>query len=149
MEFFTTLNHWTWWVLGVILIAIEIFAPTTVLLWMGLSAITVGMILWAVPGMGWAIQLFIFSGLSFASVVVWKRVARKSDNITDQPLLNKRLEQYHGRVFTLEQAIQNGVGQIRVDDTIWRVIGPDLPEGSRVRVVGEESMSFIVEEVEN
>ena len=149
MEFFTTLNHWTWWVLAVILIAIEIIAPTTVLLWMGLSAITVGLVLLVVPDMSWAIQLLIFSALSFASVIVWKRVARKSDAITDQPLLNKRLEQYHGRVFTLEQAIKNGVGQIRIDDTIWRVIGPDLPEGSRVRVVGEESMSFIVEAVEN
>ncbi|MFD0936463.1 NfeD family protein, partial [Methylobacterium trifolii] len=29
-----------------------------------------------------------------------------------------------------------GAGRIRFDDTLWRVSGPDLPAGARVRVTG-------------
>ena len=32
------LNHWTWWVLGVILIILEILAPGAVFLWLGVAA---------------------------------------------------------------------------------------------------------------
>ena len=49
------------------------------------------------------------------------------------PFLNKRAEALVGRVFTLEKPIIDGAGTVRIDDTIWRVAGPDAPAGSRVR----------------
>jgi len=33
---------------------------------------------------------------------------------------------------------------VRVDDTIWRVAGPDTPAGSRVRVVRADGASLTV-----
>ena len=33
---------------------------------------------------------------------------------------------------TLEEPIIDGAGTVRIDDTIWRVAGPDTPAGSRV-----------------
>ena len=54
--------------------------------------------------------------------------------ITDQPLLNRRGAQLIGRIATLAEPIKDGRGRIRIGDTLWRVSGPDLPAGTRVRV---------------
>ena len=53
-----------------------------------------------------------------------------------------------GRTFTLSAPILNGVGKLRVDDSQWRIAGPDLPEGSRVRVVRAEGATLRVERAE-
>ena len=63
-------------------------------------------------------------------------------------LLNRRAETYVGRVFTLEKPIINAVGHVRIDDTIWRVSGPDIPAGSRVRIVRTEGANLFVEPAE-
>ena len=49
-----------------------------------------------------------------------------------------------GREFTLEKPIVDGTGTVRIDDTIWRVAGPDAPAGSRVRVVQADGASLTV-----
>ena len=36
-----SIEFWHWWVLAALLIAVEVFAPTTVFLWTGISAIGV------------------------------------------------------------------------------------------------------------
>jgi membrane protein implicated in regulation of membrane protease activity len=63
-------------------------------------------------------------------------------------LLNRRGQQYTGRIFTLDHPIVNGVGKIDVDDSTWRVKGPDLEAGTRVRVVGVDGVVFVVESAE-
>ena len=42
----------------------------------------------------------------------------------DRPFLNRRAEGYVGRIFTLDKPIVDGIGTIRIDDTVWRVSGP-------------------------
>ena len=49
-----------------------------------------------------------------------------------------------GRVFTLEKPIVDGVGTVRIDDTVWRVAGPDTPAGTRVRVVEAKGANLTV-----
>ena len=60
--------------------------------------------------------------------------------MTDQPALNRRGEQYIGRTLTLDEPIVNGQGKIRVDDTTWKVEGDDMPAGTRVTVIGVDSV---------
>ncbi len=57
---------------------------------------------------------------------------------------NKRTEALVGREFTLEKPIVDGNGTVRIDDTIWRVAGPDTPAGSRVKVVQADGASLTV-----
>ncbi|HMM65109.1 MAG TPA: NfeD family protein, partial [Mesorhizobium sp.] len=45
-------------------------------------------------------------------------------------------EQLIGRTATLAEPIREGRGRIQLGDTLWRVSGPDLPAGTRVRVTG-------------
>lgn len=65
--------------------------------------------------------------------------------MTDVPALNRRGEQYIGRVFTLTEPIVNGVGKVKVDDTTWKVNGDDMEAGAKVRVVAIDGTVFKVE----
>ena len=50
-----------------------------------------------------------------------------------------------GREFTLEAPIVNGVGKVDVDDSTWRVRGPNLPAGSQIRVTRIDGVVLVVE----
>jgi membrane protein implicated in regulation of membrane protease activity len=140
MEFLENATYWHWWVLGVILIVLEVFSPGAFFLWMAVSAGIVGFILLVVPDVSWEIQVLTFALFSVASIVVWRLYLVKSPTKSDQPRLNRRGEQYVDRVFTLTDAVVNGQGKIKVDDTTWKISGDDCPAGSRVKVVGVDGV---------
>jgi len=52
-----------------------------------------------------------------------------------------------GRIFTLEEPIVGGNGRVRIDDSVWRISGPDLPSGARVRVASTDGAMLRVEAV--
>ncbi len=132
------IDHWVWWIAAVILMILEVFAPGAIFLWMSISAVLVGLLLLLIPSMGIELQLLLFSVFSVVSVLVWRHYFGKREPLTDAPNLNQRNAQYVGRVFTLEQPIVNGYGKIRVDDSTWKIAGPDAPAGSQVRIVGAD-----------
>jgi membrane protein implicated in regulation of membrane protease activity len=127
-------DFWHWWILALVLIIAETLLPGTFLLWMGISALVLGVLAWLMPAMGWEVQLMLFAILSLVSILAWRAWQRRHPDVSDQPMLNRRGAQYVGRVFVLESPIQNGYGKVRVDDTLWRVRGTDAEAGSRVRV---------------
>lgn len=141
----TQIEFWHWWVAGIIFVVIEVFAPGAIALWMGISAGLVGFLLLAAPGMTWEYQLMTFAVLSVISVVVWRVYQKRHPTQTDQPALNRRGEQYVGRVLTLDEAIVNGTGKVRVDDSTWKVVGADMALGAQVRVTGVDGTIFTVE----
>jgi len=82
-------------------------------------------------------------------VPLWRRVALSSKAVSQSnPFLNRRADALVGRVFTLEKPIIDGAGTVRIDDTIWRVAGPDAPAGSRVKIVQADGASLTVAAVE-
>jgi membrane protein implicated in regulation of membrane protease activity len=112
---------------------------------MAVSAAVVGLLLLAIPEVTWQTQFLVFATLSVATVIGWRAYQLRYPTVSDQPTLNRRGEQYVGRVFTLSEAIANGTGKIHVDDTMWKVEGEDLPEGTRVRVTGVDGTILTVE----
>jgi inner membrane protein len=75
---------------------------------------------------------------------LWRRLSFGSAR-TDQPFLNRRADALVGRIFTLERPIVDGAGTVRVDDSVWRITGRDLPAGRRVKVVGVQGTALHVE----
>jgi membrane protein implicated in regulation of membrane protease activity len=136
---------WHWWALGAILLIVELLTPGMFFLWMAESAFAVGALLWLFPGMSIEAQVILFSVLSIASIALFRKHLRKHPIETDRPLLNRRAEQYVGRIFVLEEAIVNGRGKVRVGDTIWPVQGAEAAAGSQVRVVAAEGVVLRVE----
>lgn len=135
---------WYWWILAVVLLAIEILAPGFFFLWMAIAGFITGSMLFLLPGTSLEVQLLVFSVLSFVSLLIWRRYVGLHPAETDHPLLNKRGEQYIGRTFTLIEAIENGQGKIKVDDSQWKVCGEDCPKGTRVTVTAVDGTQFKV-----
>ena len=147
MEALLSLGSWNWFILGVVLLALEMMVPGTFLLWLGIAAIVVGLIS-RVIDWSWQLQLIAFAALSVALIPAWRRFARRVDEPSDHATLNRRTEAFVGRVFTLEKPIMDGSGVVRIGDTVWRVTGPDCPAGSRVRVTRVDGADLQVEVAE-
>jgi membrane protein implicated in regulation of membrane protease activity len=144
----TLLDHlqfWHWWILGLMLAVVEVLAPGAFFMWFGLAAGVTGLILLVLPALDWHYQLLAFAVLAVAAVIAGRSVMRRQTRLRAPSSLNRRGEQYVGRVFTVEQAIVNGRGSIRVDDSIWRAEGPDTAAGESVRVVKAGSSVLRVE----
>jgi membrane protein implicated in regulation of membrane protease activity len=143
-EMFVTLGTWNWLVFGIILMALELIAPGVFLFWLGLAALLTGLVSFAFT-LSWQFQILMFAVFAAAAVPVWRRVARNgaAGNV-NSPFLNKRADALVGRVFTLEKPIVDGAGTVRIDDTVWRVAGPDAPAGSRVKIVQADGASLTV-----
>ncbi len=143
-EMFSTLGTWNWLVFGVILMALELAVPGVFLFWLGLAALLVGLLSFVVHP-SWQLQILMFAVFAAAAVPLWRRVARSNTAVSKtNPFLNKRADALVGRVFTLEKPIIDGSGTVRIDDTIWRVSGPDVPAGSRVKIVQADGASLTV-----
>lgn len=140
-----SIEFWQWLILGLVLMTVEIFVPGLFFVGMGTAALLVGVVVWLVPEMAWQYQVMGFALWSIVSIVVLRQYLRRHPITTDQPALNRRGEQYIGRVFVLTVPIQNGVGKVQVDDTTWKVMGPDAPAGGAVRVIAVEGTVFRVE----
>jgi len=143
-EMFSTLGTWNWLIFGLILMTLELLAPGVFLFWLGLAALLVGLISFAINP-SWQLQMLMFAVFAAAAVLLWRRVARNNTAVSkSNRFLNKRAEALVGRVFTLEKPIIDGWGTVRIDDTIWRVTGPDTPAGSRVRIVRADGARLTV-----
>jgi len=145
MEWLSHIVFWHWWILAGVLLIIELTTPVFFFLWLGFAAAAVGFLLLVFPTIPVEAQLVLFGILSVVAVIAWRRYREIYLFESDQPLLNQRGQQYTGRLFTLDHAIVNGVGKVEVDDSTWRVKGPDLAAGTRVRVTGVDGVIFIVE----
>jgi membrane protein implicated in regulation of membrane protease activity len=133
-----------------VLLTAEILLPGVFLLWIGIAALIVGaasLALWNFGFWVWELQVVVFLALSLASAVAGRRIMAGREAQTDQPLLNRRGEQLVGRTATLCEPIREGYGRVRLGDTMWRVTGPDMPVGSRVRVVAVRDLELVVEPV--
>ena len=144
MEWFNHIVFWHWWILAGILLILELTSPVFFFLWLGFAAAAVGFLLLVFPSIPVEAQLVLFGILCVVSVLAWRRYREIHPPESDQPLLNQRGQQYKDRIFTLDEAIVNGVGKVEVDDSTWRVKGPDLPVGTRVKVTGVDGVVFIV-----
>jgi membrane protein implicated in regulation of membrane protease activity len=134
---FAELGPWNWIALGFVLLALEIVAPGVFLLWIGLAALIVGalsLMLWDAAFWVWQAQVVVFLLLALVCAFAGKKMMSGRGDQTDQPLLNRRGDQLVGRTATLTEPIVDGRGRVKIGDTMWRVSGPDLPAGAKVRV---------------
>lgn len=136
--------HWLWLSLGVLLVALEILVPGFFLIWLGLAAAATGIITWilspAIP-----VQLGLFALLALATLYAARHWLKRNPIESTDPLLNQRGHRLIGEMLTLTSAITDGKGRARVGDGEWNVRGPDAAIGSKVRVIGIDGSSLIVE----
>ncbi|MDB5615704.1 MAG: NfeD family protein [Devosia sp.] len=146
IDFIASNGPWAWLVAGLILLALELVVPGGFLLWMGIAGIVTGLVALLQP-VGWPGQWLIFGVLSLVSIALWVRWSRSRPATTDRPYLNRRADQLIGQEAVLEMPIVQGFGRVVLGDTVWRVSGPELPVGHRVRIVGNLGAVLSVEPV--
>ena len=135
-----------WAALAMLLFAVEAMAPGAFMLWLGFAAVAVFVAVWIIPGIPLVAQAAAFVVLSFVSIQVYRTWFRGGDKgHSDQPALNKRTAALIGRVVPLERAIVDGRGRVQIADAYWDVTGPDLAEGTPVRISGGDAMTLQVE----
>ena len=110
---FQQIQFWHWLALGGLFLIVELLAPGMFFLWMAQAAFITGVLLFLFSGMGWEIQLPLFSVFSVAGIALARHFFRRHPIESDQPLLNRRTALYVGRVFTLDKPIVNGRGKIK------------------------------------
>ena len=130
-----TLGPWTWMILAAVLFVLEVLSPGIFLMWFGLASAVTGVLAFAFD-IGWQWQLVWFCLLSLASVLIALKYLRRHPLESERPLLNERAVQHIGQCYDLVDPIVNGRGSLKIGDSIWRVEGPELPQGTRVRVLG-------------
>lgn len=141
-----SLGHWSWFIVGAVLLGLEIIAPGTFLLWFGLGALATGVLALALP-MSWQMQMLIFVALAIISVIIGRKIYARASVDSDDPFLNQRAARFLGQTFTLGEPLENGKGRLRIDDTYWRITGPDCPAETRVKITSADGALLTVEPV--
>ncbi|MBF0311164.1 MAG: NfeD family protein [Magnetococcales bacterium] len=146
-SYFAQLTHWHWAILAVGFTIVEVLLPVFVFLWLGLAAGLTAVVKYLHPAFSWEGQFLLFCATALLTIAVWHGLLRKRPSAVGDSTLNRRGTQYIGQVFTLEQPIVDGVGHLRVDDTFWRLQGPELTAGAKVRVTEVVGNALKVEAV--
>lgn len=137
---------WAWIIAGLILLALELTVPGGYLLWLGIAGLITGLVVLFEP-IAWPLQWLLFGVLALVSIILWTRWSRSRASQSDRPYLNRRGDSFVGHEAVLEQPISGGFGRLSLGDTIWRIAGPDMPAGQRIRIVGSEGAVLLVEAI--
>jgi len=143
---FIEYGAWSWLIIGLVLLGLELLLPGGVLVWLGIAAILTALVRFVFP-LDWPHQIGVFGLLGLISILFWLRLVRGRSDASDRPLLNRRAARHVGQEIVLDEPIADGFGRVPIGDTVWRVSGPDLPAGRRVRIIGYDGAVLKVEGV--
>lgn len=138
------LAYWHWIILGLCMVALEVMIPGAFFIWIGITAIIMGSIVFLFPLIPIATQLVLFGVLVLLVTVLGRKIVRVQLSGEGPMTLNRRGQQFVDETIVLDVPIVNGHAHVTVGDSKWRIKGPDLPEGTIVQVVGVEGNMLIV-----
>ena len=127
-------NMWIWWLLIAVFMAIlEIFIPSTLLIWFALGAVlAMGTAL--IPGLELSVQLIVFALGSLSGLAPLRPyILARRDAGEDNREVNEFDQTLVGSSGVLVDPIVGGKGRARIGDTTWTVTGPDLPQKTHPR----------------
>ena len=143
-DFVDQVGDWVWVIGGMLLLGLEILVSGTFFLWFGVAAIVVGVVA-LLTDINWQVQVGIFAVLALILLVIGRRYFKNRRQDTPEVIVNERASQLIGSTYVLTQPIINGTGRIRVGDSTWIARGPDMPSGTKVRVVSADGSTLHVE----
>lgn len=138
-----SIRPWHWWILGALLLILEVAAPGIFFVWVAIAAFALGLLVFILP-LPVPMQLLLFAALSAVTVIVGRRYVARLPRDPQADTLNNPAARFVGRTLTVTQSIVNGSGKVRAGDTVWLAQGPDTPQGATVRVVGVNGSVLVV-----
>src|SRR4029079_8174369 len=89
VDLIAKLGGWSWWILGLVLLGLEVILPGFFFLWFGIAAILIGisalLVDWA-----WQLQVLGFVVLSLVAALLARRFIGVKGGDTSDPHLNAR-----------------------------------------------------------
>ncbi len=73
---------WHWLVLGIVLMLLELAIPAFFIIWFGLAAMLVGLVLLVAPSLSLTAQVIVWTAASVAMTMLWFRVFRTDQHKT-------------------------------------------------------------------
>ena len=133
---------WHWIVLGIALTLLELAVPAFFLVWFGLGALIVGLLLLVVPELGFAWQVILWSACSLVFIWLWFKVFRPGFHKTRAGMSKGALIGEVGLVIRDIRPFEKG--QVRfqkpvLGDEVWESLADDeIKAGERVNVIDFE-----------
>ncbi|HOL63875.1 MAG TPA: NfeD family protein [Accumulibacter sp.] len=141
---------WHWIVFGVVLTTAELIIPALFMIWFGLAAAVVGIVLLLAPALSFASQIFLWAGLSSLLVLFWFRYLKPRTVST----VGSSTAHVVGEVGILVSGLDpHNRGQVRFQKPLlgadcWECYADSIiAAGERVRVVAIEGNFVKVEKV--
>jgi membrane protein implicated in regulation of membrane protease activity len=137
---------WHWAVLGIGLIVAELAIPAFFIVWFGLGALLVSVVLLVVPALGLTAQLLTWTLASLAMVALWFRIFKPGKHKTKIGMADSNIVGEIGILIRDVEPFKRG--QVRfqkplVGSEVWECISDEaIASGERVRVLGVEG-SFL------
>jgi len=146
---FETIVYWHWLALAGLFVGIEILAPGVFVIFLGIAAAIVGVVMLALPDLDWRLQLLLFAVLAVTLVFIGRRIYGRMSEAEDHGSLNRRAERLVGQVYPLAGPMHGGRGRLRIGDTDWLArladdATDDQPEGAAMRIVAIDGATLIV-----
>ncbi|WGW01122.1 NfeD family protein [Vibrio sp. YMD68] len=148
LEFLDSINHWHWLAFGLALLAMELLGTAGYFLWLGISALIVGVILSSLP-MSWQLQWVSFGVFSLITTWLWWRKQIKNDTQDDKNRdLNQKQKQLVGKILTVSEDLPAGSCRLKVGDSTWKAeTSQAISSGQTIKIIGVDGITLKVEVV--
>lgn len=135
-----------WLILGLLLLIAEMASGTTYLLWPAVAAFVTGLIAFA-GFTNWIADIAIFAALVIALTLYGRPLVQRL-RAGESSTLNERGASLVGTRGVIT-AFGDGVGSVKIDDTVWRAVSEDaLAAGEHVRVAAVDGVTLKVKRAE-
>jgi membrane protein implicated in regulation of membrane protease activity len=136
--------HWVWLTLGLLLAALEMLVPGVYLIWLAAAALITGVLTFAFD-LSLPLQVVDFVFLSLIAAFSAKRFLGEKPIESSDPLMNRRGARMIGETALVTAAIEHGSGRVKVGDSEWIARGAETAAGERVRIIGTDGSTLLVE----
>lgn len=147
-DFLHGVSPWWWVTAGVVLIGFEMATMSFFLIWPGLAALVIAVLLWIAPDMSGVAQVALYAALAIAFTWVGRMIIKRTGQPqSDKPMLNRRSNQLVGRHAKAVEPFRSGEGSVEIDGVRWkaRTETPKVDAGADLRIIGADGMILQVE----
>ena len=141
-----TIEWWHWVVFGLALIVAELAIPAFVLVWFGLGALLVALVVLILPSIGLTAQLLVWTIASMLMVVLWFRIFKPGFHKTRVGMSDAAVIGEVGMLIHDVEPFKKGKVRFQkpiIGSDVWECIADEpIKSGERVKVLDVEG-SFL------
>ncbi len=136
-EWVAEASPWLWLALGILLVAVEILAPSFVVIWPGLAAMCMALLAWLAPGLSGQALVALFATLSIVLLFGGRALMARVEQDEPQSTLNARGKSMVGREAKV-LSVNGPQGKVEIDGVQWPATWEDIaPEEGQWILVTE------------